>query len=208
MPSIFKSRQNAGEKLALHVPPCDIAIAIPRGGIPIAEPICQKYQIPLLLTFPRKLGAPNNPEFAFGAISEQGDAILNQAVIEHLKISQAYIDNCIQEELLEIQNRKNQYPSPQIAISGKTVILIDDGIATGLTMLAAIKNLKSQSPKKIIVAVPTASSDSATLIQQEVELVCLYQTDHFGSVGEYYKDFHQVSNHEAIEALKAINKQF
>ena len=207
MPTLqFKNRCDAGTRLALKIPYCDVVIAIPRGGIPVAEPICIQHQVPLLLTYPRKLGAPKNPEFAFGAVSEYGDVILNQQVIESLGITEKYIHQTIEGELQEIKKRKQRYPCKALSIEDKVIVIVDDGIATGLTMLSAIAAIKSQNPKELIVAVPVASNHAAETIGQQASWVCLHQTDQFGAIGEFYQDFKQVETPEAVAILNKVNQ--
>ena len=201
----FINRADAGSKLASTITNQDAVIAIPRGGIPIAEPICHKLKVPLLLSFPRKIASPLNKECAIGAINQFGDAVINEQLCKQLKIPNTYIDMQTTKETNEIKERIKKYPTPAFSIEDKKVVLVDDGIATGYTMLAAIEEIKHYNPSKITVAIPVCASDTLSKIQLICEVICLYDTQSFGAVGYYYKDFHQVETTEAQNILNKIN---
>ena len=201
----FQNRNDAGKKLAEQSPQVDVVIAIPRGGIPIAEPICKHHNAKLMLAFPRKLRSPTNKECAIGAINQYSDIVLNEPLCKRLKIPDDYIEMEKNIQIHEISERKQNYASLDISIADKSVIIVDDGIATGYTMLAAIKEILHQKPKHITVGIPVCASDTLQKIREICDVICLYDTANFGAVGYYYEDFHQVETSEAKRILERIN---
>jgi len=207
---IFKNRQDAGQKLATKLTEFSnqkdvIILALPRGGVVNAYEIAQQLNLPLDLVVPRKIGAPFNEEYAIGAITESGDGIFDQESIEALKVDSAYIDKTVALEKKEAQRRLKTYRQnrPPVDLTNKTVILVDDGIATGLTMRAAIKSIKGEKPKKIIVAVPVSAKDSLQIIKKEVDqVICLDTPIFFGAVAAFYKNFEQTEDKEVIDLME------
>ncbi|OGY41952.1 MAG: phosphoribosyltransferase [Candidatus Buchananbacteria bacterium RBG_13_36_9] len=207
---IFKNRQDAGQKLAEKLKEFKdqketIILALPRGGVVTAFEIAKELNLPLDLVVPRKIGAPHNEEYAIGAITESGEGIFNQEVIDSLKISKEYLNNKVTEEKKEAERRLKTYRQdrPILNLENKTVIIVDDGIATGLTMRAAIKSVREKGAKKIIVAVPVSAKDSLKIIQAEVDkVICLDAPLFFGAVGAFYEDFGQTSDEEVIELME------
>lgn len=207
---IFKDRLEAGQRLAKALEKYKrqkdtIILALPRGGVVVGFEVAKTLELPLDLVVPRKIGAPGNPEFAIGAITEEGEGIFNEAVIRDYGISKEYIDKTVEEEKKEAQRRLKAYRGdrPPLNLVEKTVIIVDDGIATGLTMRAAIKSCKNKDPKKIVVAVPCGAKDSIDQIKQEVdEVVCLHAPIFFGAVGAFYENFEQTTDEEVIELMK------
>jgi len=205
----FKNRQEAGQKLANKLTeyknqPNVIILALPRGGVVNAFEIAQQLNLPLDLVVPRKIGAPFNEEYAIGAITESGEGIFDQQAIDSLKIEQSYIDKKVTTEKNEAQRRLKTYRQdrPPLDLTNKIVILVDDGIATGLTMRAAIKSIKDKKPKKIIVAVPVSARDSLKTIKKEVDqVICLDAPAFFGAVGAFYEDFSQTEDEEVINLM-------
>lgn len=208
---MFQDRQEAGKELALALGQYKntetIILGLPRGGVVLAAEIAKDLNLPLDILCPRKIGAPQNHEFAIGAITETGEGYFNQEILEALEISPLYMKQEIEKEKLEAQRRLRIFRGgrPPLNVENKQVILVDDGLATGLTMKAAIISLKEKHPSKIIVAVPVSPSDTAFEIKLLVdELVCLITADHFYAVGQFYRDFPQTSDDEVIDLLKAI----
>jgi len=211
---IFRDRKEAGELLAeailrkyngtLYDP---VVVAIPRGGVIVAKPIAEALNAPLTLVIPRKIGAPFNEEFAVGAVTEDGYVLMNPSITEEIAyrmgITKEYIERKALEEMKEIARRKQLYlQGREIPITGKDVILVDDGIATGLTVKAAILSLKRQNPRKIILAVPVMPADKVSEFQNLVDdLIVLYTPEFFNAVGQFYYDFSQTTDEEVIEAL-------
>lgn len=204
----FKDRREAGRKLAETLEEYKnskdaILLALPRGGVVVADEIAKELNLPLDIVVPRKIGSPQNPEYAIGAITETGEGVWNKGEIED--IDKEWLEKEIEKEKDEAKRRLKIYRGgkPPLALKNKIVILIDDGIATGLTLLAAIKSVKKQNPLKIIVAAPVGASDSVQIIKKEVdEVVCLYTPTFFGAVGSFYEEFGQTSDEEVINILQ------
>lgn len=211
--ALFYDRQDAGEQLAKSLinyknDPNTLILALPRGGVPVAYPVAKALQLPLDVFVVRKLGVPFNPELAMGAIASNEVEYLNHELIAELGISQHDIDKVIRKERAELERREQQYrqglqfPS----IKGKTIIIIDDGIATGATIHAGILALKKLSPKKIIVAVPVAPNDSLEKLETIVdEIICLHSPAIFYGVGMFYQNFSQTTDDEVYQLLRAQN---
>lgn len=208
----FYDRHAAGKALAKQLmryakKKAVIVLALPRGGVPVAYEIATALDVSLDILVVRKLGVPWHEELAMGAIAGNGHVVFNQSVIDDLNISRAMIDEVIQAELKELQRREKVYRGERLfpVLADKTIILVDDGIATGATMRAAIATLKLQKPTKIIVAVPVASAAACEEIAKEVdEFICLLRPDHFLSVGAWYVDFSQTTDEEVYALLARI----
>lgn len=202
----FFDRQEAGKHLAkellLYKDDNPLVFALPRGGVPLGTEIAKALDAPLGLIITRKIGHPHNPEYAIGAISEFGKTFYNQA--ERSQVSPQWL---IDEEARlknEIKRRRLRYKLPHHEAEGKTAILVDDGIATGYTMRAAIDDLKRQHPAKIIVAIPVVPEQMAQKLEKEVDtIVALERTRHYrGAIGAYYTVFDQLSDDDVIQLLK------
>lgn len=207
---IFKDRKEAGKQLAKRLKkyrenPETIVIGLPRGGVVTAFEVAKDLNIPLDIVVPRKIGAPFNPEFAIGAISEKGFRVFNKELIDSMGISEDYIERTVSREIREIERRKSKYRSNRapLNLSVKTVIIIDDGIATGSTMMAGIESVREKGAARIIVAVPTVASDTIEKINSLVdEFIYLDAPEYFGAVGAFYEQFNQVEDEEVINLLK------
>jgi predicted phosphoribosyltransferase len=187
-----------------------IVLALPRGGVPVAYHVAKALHAPLDVFVVRKLGVPNNEEFAMGAIASGGVRVLMTDTIRQLGISQATIDAISSRESKEVLRREALYRGtrPAVEIAGKKVILVDDGIATGSTMLAAVRALRKAQPKMLIVAVPVAPKDTLDKLEREADqVVCLYTPDPFWGVGTWYQDFSQTSDGEVRELLAALSME-
>ncbi len=211
----FRDRTEAGKLLAAQLSDFQdltdgLVLALPRGGVPIGFEIANHLHFPLDVWLVRKLGVPDRPELAMGAIASSGVKVMNWDVVKWLNISPETIEQVAETESLELQRRENLYrqgqPQPQIA--GKIVILVDDGIATGATMQAAIASLRQHQPQRIIVAVPVASPSACAEIQQEVDqVVCLLPTELLDSIGRWYENFEQTSDQEVSQYLTEAAQQ-
>lgn len=210
----FINREEAGAILAqkLHDLKNDqdvIILALPRGGVPIGFVIAHKLYKPLDIYLVKKLGVPGQEELAMGAVSSSGEISLERGLIERLNISDSDLDQLISDKQIELKEREillRGKRSP-LELDGKTIILVDDGLATGATMVTAIKGIKKHNPKKLIVAVPVASRESLELIQKEVdEVICLLVPDFFYSVSIWYSDFRQTTDGEVITLLKKADE--
>ncbi len=219
---VFRDRREAGELLAQVilkkfdgrlVDP--VVVAIPRGGVVVAEPIARALNAPIDLVIPRKIGAPFNEEFAIGAVTEDGTILLNPTITpefaHRLGITREYVERKAREEIEEIERRRKKYLSGfgKIPKEGRDVILVDDGIATGLTVRAAIASLRKERPNRIILAVPVMPAEKVGEFKELVdELVVLYAPVEFSAVGQFYYDFSQTSDQEVIEILKENREKF
>ncbi len=204
----FKDRRDAGKQLSKALPSYSnifsIVLGLPRGGVVLAAEIAKELSIPLDIICPRKIGAPGNQEFAIGAITETGEGYFNQEIIEALGISPLYLKKEIEKEKEEAKRRLKVFrgPRPVLNLKGKQIVLVDDGLATGMTMKAAIATVRKLSPSKVIVAVPVAPIDTAREIQSLVdEFICLLITDNFYAVGQFYEKFPQTTDQEVIDLL-------
>jgi putative phosphoribosyl transferase len=206
----FANRAEAGKILAakLETPARranTIVLALPRGGVPVAFEIAERLDAPLDVLIVRKLGVPGQKEFAFGAIASGGARVLNEEIIRALRLPESVIEKVTRREQAELERRERLYrgarPFPDLR--GQTVIIVDDGLATGATMKAAIRALKTEKPKEIIVAVPVGSSDTCRRLRSEADVwcVCAVTPEPFYGVGMWYEDFSQTTDAEVIELL-------
>jgi len=208
----FKDRAEAGRVLAQELRrhgyadrPGTLVLALPRGGVPVAFEVARSLPAALDVFIVRKLGLPGHEELAMGAIATGGVRVLNEEVVRPLWISADVIDQITQVEQAELQRRERDYrgdrPVPEI--QGRTVIIIDDGLATGSTMRAAVAALRRQSPSKIVVAVPVASEQTCDEFRKEVDdVICAATPEPFRAVGLWYDQFSQTSDDEVRELLR------
>jgi predicted phosphoribosyltransferase len=209
MTEIFQSRAEAGQLLAAELKrfarePNLVILALPRGGVPVAFEVAMALRAPLDVFIVRKLGTPGQRELAMGAIASGGVRVINDHVVQALRIPMDVIDSVAAKEEQELKRRefayRGDYSEPEVR--GKTVILIDDGIATGSTMQAAIRALNSQQTARLIVAVPTCAPTTFRELREEVdEFVALMTPEPFYGVGQWYADFGQTSDEEVSELL-------
>jgi len=206
---LFKDRRDAGKQL---LPPLDkyknqqdvIVLGLARGGVVTAYEVASGLNVPLNVIVVRKIGAPGNEELALGAIAEHGEGIFNEQLIGILSVPQDYLKKEVARQKKILKERLDLYrgSSPIPIIHGKTVILVDDGIATGASMRVAIQSVRDAGAKKIVLAVPVAAPDSLRKIQKEVdEVVCLSSPVFFEAVGGFYRAFEQTSDEEVIHLL-------
>jgi predicted phosphoribosyltransferase len=206
----FKDRSQAGRLLAgalnhYRDRPDALVLALPRGGVPVGYEIARILHLPLDVFIVRKLGVPGEEELAMGAIASGGVRALNQSVIEQLDIPESVIDAVANRETHEVERRERLYrgDKPAIDVSNRIVILVDDGLATGSTMKAAVAALRRQHPAKIIVAVPTAPPDACDELRPNAdEVICAVTPEPFFSVGLWYEHFEQTSDAEVSELLR------
>lgn len=205
----FRDRVHAGQLLAGQLMQYAdredvIVLGLPRGGVPVACEVAEKLHAPVDVLVVRKLGLPGWEELAMGALASGGVRVINQEVVRSAGISHAAIETAVARESRELQRRELAYRGhtgvPEI--EDKTVILIDDGIATGSTVKAAVLALQQQEPARIIIAVPTAAPDACAMLEPMVdELIALLQPDEFRAVGQWYEDFSQTTDDEVTECL-------
>lgn len=205
---VFRDRIDAGRQLAfrlLHYKGKDVVVlGIPRGGVIVAAEVASQLGAPLDVIIPRKIGAPFNPELAVGAVAPDGTVIYDEDLLERCRIEKSSLQKEIAQEIEEIRERLRLYRGERhpLDCAGKTVIVIDDGIATGFTVQAALRSLRRENPEQLVLAVPVAPRDTLERLQQEVdELICLVTPEMFYAVGQFYDDFHQTTHEEVIAAL-------
>jgi predicted phosphoribosyltransferase len=211
MVMIFKDRRDAGRQLAEKLAhfrgnPNVVVLALPRGGVPVAYEIAEALDAPLDVFIVRKLGVPGHDELAMGAIASGGTFVLNEEVVWSMRVPPEMIDMVAERELRELRRREDAYRQgqPPIDLYGKTVILVDDGLATGASMRAAVQALKEHLPKKVVVAVPVGSEETCEQFRDEVnDVVCAATPEPFYAVGMWYQDFSQTSDDEVRELLRA-----
>lgn len=211
----FKNRTSAGEILASvladffkkesQAAPVTV-LAIPRGGVIVGDAIANKFsQSEFDIVIPRKLGAPNNPELAIGAVIQDRTAYLNERLIHTLQVSTDYIDGEIEQQVQEIQRRISLYrhASRPYNIAGRSVVIVDDGIATGATVMVVAKWIKNYDPASVLIAVPVAPEDTVAALSREGNVVQVITTpSSFGSVGQFYDNFNQVTDDEVKEIAR------
>lgn len=206
---MFRDRIDAGKKLAAALQPYKnakktVVLGLPRGGVVTAYEVAAALQLPLDILVPRKLGAPDNPELAIGAIAGNG-TVLDRDIIEILGVSESYIQNEIEKQRKEAERRLALFRKgkPLQDYRGWTVILVDDGIATGSTMRASIAALKKMHAAKIVVAVPVGPPDTISDLKSLVdEIVCLSTPSSFMAVGQFYEQFQQTEDDEVVQLLR------
>jgi len=207
---MFKNRIDAGtqltEKLSSYKNKSDvIVLGLPRGGVVVANQISKELNLPLDIIVTRKIGAPEFPELAIGAITQDGQPILDDKLISSMEVDQEYIDQAIEKEKREAKRRLNTYRGnrPPLNLKDKIAIIVDDGIATGATMKAAIKTAKEMGAKMVIVAIPVAPPEIINQIKREADLVvCLDEPTNFYAIGMFYKQFPQTEDNEVIKLMK------
>jgi predicted phosphoribosyltransferase len=207
----YRDRRHAGQVLAQRLAdfkdrPDVIVLALPRGGVPVAFEVAQALHAPLDVFIVRKLGVPGREEYAMGAIASGDVCVLNHEVVDWLGISQADIDAVLKAERLELARREYLYREarPVPSLHARTVLLIDDGLATGSTMRAAIRACRQQQPRHLVAAIPVADADVCESLRNEAdEVVCASTPDFFQAVGRWYDDFSQTSDDEVRALLAA-----
>lgn len=209
-PRLFRDRTEAGRLLAARLEqyagkPDVMVLALPRGGVPVAYEVARALPAPMDVFIVRKLGVPGQEELAMGAVATGGVRVLNDQVVKGLGIPEYMIDAVVKWETEELKRRERLYRGdrPPPDVRGKTVILVDDGLATGSTMLAAARALRQQGPARIVVAVPVAAPDTCELLKADVdEVVCAATPEPFYAVGLWYRDFSQTTDEEVRELLE------
>jgi len=208
---LFADRQEAGRKLAEKLTHYrgknPLILAVPRGGIPVAYEILQVTGGRLDLVIPRKIPAPHNPELALGAVAPDGTVVLEERIMAHLGVSREYIREEAARQLAEIERRLQRYrggrPFPDLA--GEIVLVVDDGVATGATLRAALRMVRGKGARSLVLAVPVGPPAAIAALEEEVdELVCLATPDPFYAVGQFYRDFSQTSDREVEDLLQQV----
>ncbi len=206
--SQFANRASAGRELAIVLDkyvdsPDVLVLGLPRGGVPVAFEVARALHAPLDVMIVRKIGAPGQPELAIGAIASGGVTVINEGLLQWFRDSQA-IERAQAAERIELERREKAYRGtrPPLTLKERIVILVDDGAATGASMLAAVRAARQLGPRKVVVALPVAGSSACELLSKEAdELVCLSAPSSFYAVGEWYADFGQTTDREVTELL-------
>jgi len=208
---VFQDRCHAGRELAAKLlglaAEQPIVLALPRGGVPVAVEVARALDAPLDVLTVRKLGAPQNPELAIGAVAEDGTAVLNTALVSRVGITQAQFDRIVEREIRELRRRMERFRDgwEPLDVRGRTVIVVDDGLATGLSDLAAVRALRRRGAARIVVAVPVGSPEAIAMLGEECdEVVCHTIPPELLGVGYWYEDFHPVSDEEVLALLAEV----
>ncbi|MCL4398088.1 phosphoribosyltransferase [Patescibacteria group bacterium] len=214
---MFEDRQDAGQKLAKKLAELDLKdpliIALPRGGVPVGFEVAKQMRAPLEVLIVRKLGVPGNPEFGFGALASDGTLIVDQNIIDQLDLTGEEIKFVLSREMAELARRQKLYqlPDHSPAVAGREVVLVDDGLATGVSMRAAVQAVLKQNPQKLVVAIPVCSLDATTGIRSQLrpqdEIICLATPLDFSAVGMWYQHFPQTTDEEVINLLNLARKR-
>lgn len=215
MKTCFENRSEAGRLLAQELrhyeqDPNVLVLGLARGGVPVAFEVAKRLKAPLDVFVVRKLGTPGNEELAMGAVASGGVRVLNPEVREGLGIPMEVVDAVTERELRELHCRETAYRGwrPARKLAGKTVLLIDDGVATGATLRAAIRAIRSQHPSRLVVAVPTAASATAATLRDEAdEWIALMTPEPFFAVGAWYADFGQTLDADVCELLREASER-
>jgi len=212
---IFEDRRDAGRRLAVPLlrfkGQRPIVLALPRGGVPVGYEIARALDAPLDVIVVRKLGAPGQPELGIGAVvdGDHPQSVLNEEVVHELHVSSRFLESEIATELAEVHRRQALYRGgrPPLAVAGRVVIVVDDGIATGGSMRAALRGIRRAGPRRLVLAVPVAPPDTIEALRADVdEVVCLSTPAWFGAVGNFYRDFSQTTDDEVVELLDAARR--
>ncbi len=210
--SMFKDRRDAGRRLAgpllRYENERPIVVALPRGGVPVGYEVARALGAPLDIMVVRKLGAPGQPELGIGAVvdGDHPESVFNQEVVRLLDVSADYMRREIECQLDEIRRRQQAYRGgrPPLSVSGRTAVVVDDGLATGGSMRAAVRGIRRAGPRRLILAVPVAPPETVAALAGEVDdIVCLSTPSPFGAVGYFYDEFEQTDDAEVIELLES-----
>ena len=206
---MFEDRHDAGEQLAdvlaAHDLDADLVLAIPRGGLPVGRVVADRLGVPLDIVAARKLGAPGHAELAIGAVASDGTRWMNDALVADLGVGEAFIEEAIERERRAAEEKLERYrgdrPAPTLA--GKTVVVVDDGVATGATTTACLRQVRAAGAERVVLAVPVGPPGTIERLQAEAdEVVCVETPPHFSAVGQFYADFAQVSDEAAMGYLE------
>jgi predicted phosphoribosyltransferase len=206
---MFKDRIDAGEQLSDLLRErgveADLVLGIPRGGVPVARVVADRLGAPLDVVVAEKIGAPYNPELAIGAVAGDGSVWLNEELIERLGVSDGYVQETREEEAENARRKVERFHAGESLadVRGKRVVLVDDGLATGATAVACLRQIRNGGADRVVLAVPVAAPDSVERLRDEADEIVAVQTpEHFGAVGQYYRSFGQVSEKEAESYLR------
>jgi predicted phosphoribosyltransferase len=207
---LFRDRSDAGrqlaERLGTYRGPDTLVLGIPRGGVPVAAAVAAALDAELDIVVARKLGSPISAELAIGAVTANGGRFLNEDVIRDLGVSDAYLQREIARQMAEARRREKRFRGPHVMrpVKGRTAILVDDGLATGATMRAAVRSVRQQQPARLVVAVPVGSHEACAALREEADaVICLYEPEPFWAVGLWYEDFAPTEDDEVQQLVQA-----
>lgn len=207
----FADRQDAGQRLGERLLPLasehPVVVALPRGGVPVAREVAQALDAPLDILAVRKLGAPHNPEYGIGAVAEGDIRVIDPEAIAVLRVDGGALESIVERETAELRRRVSLYRGerPPIDLTDRTVIVVDDGIATGVTDAAALQAVRRHSPRRLVLAVPVCAPESAQRLREEAdEVVCLHTPPLLYGIGQWYGDFSQVTDEEVMAVLEEL----
>lgn len=206
---MYTDRTDAGRQLATALRErgleADLVLAVPRGGLPVGRAVADALDAPLDVVVARKVGAPHNPELALGAVAADGTAVINDDLVETLGLDDEVVHEGIDRERAAAESKRARYRSgrPPLDLAGKTVVVVDDGVATGATTVACLRSVRAAGPRRLVLAVPVGPQESIERLAAEAdEVVCLETPTHFGAVGRFYASFDQVSDEAAMAYLE------
>jgi predicted phosphoribosyltransferase len=210
----YRDRRHAGVELAARLARFEhredvVVLALPRGGVPVGAEVARALGAPLDVFLVRKLGLPGHPELAMGAIASGGVRVLNEDVVSWYRIPESVIDDVAREEQTELERREREYREGRgpIDVRDRAVLLIDDGLATGSTMRAAVQAIRARGPARVVVAVPVGSPDTCRqFVDLADEIVCARTPEHFAAVGQWYRDFSQTTDEEVKALLHSASE--
>ncbi|HEX3876968.1 MAG TPA: phosphoribosyltransferase [Bryobacteraceae bacterium] len=213
---VFQDRRDAGRQLAKELAAYRnrndvVVLALPRGGVPVAFEVARELGAPLDVFCVRKLGAPGQAELAIGAIASGGVTVMNEDVLRMLRLTAQDVEAAAAYEAAELEQSEREYrgAAPGVEVAGRTAIVVDDGLATGATMRAAVKALWQRNAAKVVAAVPVGAPRSCQDLEELVnQLICLYRPEQFRAVGEWYHDFSQTTREEVSRLLRKGNRNF
>jgi predicted phosphoribosyltransferase len=205
----FTDRRDAGRQLAARLSPladeAPVVVGLPRGGVPVAAEVAAALAAPLEILAVRKLGAPHNPEYGIGAIAEDGTRVIDPEALSVLQVDNELLNSIVVRETDELRRRVSAYRGtrPALPLQGRCVIVVDDGVATGVTDTAALRAIRHQRPRRLLLAIPVCAPDSLALLRREADdVVCLNAPLRLQGVGQWYDDFSQVTDEEVISTLR------
>ncbi|MFP8953045.1 phosphoribosyltransferase [Natrialbaceae archaeon A-arb3/5] len=205
---MFDDRTDAGDRLAAELDrrgiEADVVLGIPRGALPVARPVADALGADLDVVVARKMGAPNNPELALGAVASDGSVWRNEALIDRLGVSETYVDDIRTEEAENARTKADRYRETDGLpdLDDKRVVVVDDGVATGATATACLRQVRDAGAERVVLAIPVGSPDSVERLEREADdVIALRTPQNFRAVGQFYREFGQVTDEEAIEYL-------
>jgi putative phosphoribosyl transferase len=205
----FADRRDAGRQLAERLKPLaaenPVVVALPRGGVPVAKEIADALEAPLEILAVRKLGVPHNPEYGIGAVAEDGTFVIDPEAVAALRVDNAELDAIVAEEVAEMSRRVRAYRGDDqpLDLKDRTVIVVDDGVATGVTDTAALQAVRRRQPRRVILAVPVCSPHALERLRREADdVVCLLEPPLLRGVSQFYRDFSQVTDEEVLHDLQ------